>query len=86
MEIGKLKEMVEEMKKDPETLKKAFDNIGEILPVVKLIQKEAKKELIDEWIRRLGTAAQEDVIFPFAGQEFRNKVIEFMQGEKDSKI
>ena len=53
----------------------------DIKQVFKIIQ-QAKKEVFDDWIRRLSSASQEDAIFPLAGQDFRNKVIEFIEGEK----
>jgi len=56
-----------------------FDITKSILMIIT----EAKKELLDDWIRRLSKASQEDVIFPLAGQEFRNKVIEFIEEEKE---
>lgn len=43
---------------------------------------QGKKELLDDWIRRLKSGSQEDAIFPLAGQDFRNKVIGFIEEEK----
>jgi hypothetical protein len=37
---------------------------------------------LDDWKRRLSNASQGDAIFPLAGQEFRNKVIQFIESEK----
>ena len=42
------------------------------------IKKHAQKKLIDNMIARLSTVSREDVLFPFAGQEFRDKIIEML--------
>lgn len=49
---------------------------------IKIAIQEAKKELLDDWIRRLKSCLQDDAILPLAGQEFRDKVIEFIKEEK----
>jgi len=50
--------------------------------VFKDIEDEAKINLLNNWIERLRTCAREDCIFPLAGQDFRNNVIEFIEQEK----
>lgn len=49
---------------------------------IDIAKKEGKIELLNNWIDRLKTVKREDCIFPLAGQEFRNKVIEFINEEK----
>lgn len=76
---------------EKEQVKKFFEEIGlakgianikkfeEDIMIPEIIK--AKKEVFDDWIRRL-TGQHKDGIFPLAGQDFRNKVIEFIEEEK----
>lgn len=59
-----------------------LDLRSEAIDLLNRSMKQGKIELLDDWIRRLTTASKGDAIFPLAGQEFRNKIIEFIEGEK----
>ncbi len=43
-----IRKLVEKMKENPKRLKKTFENVPTLLPIIKLIQQRAKEEILDE--------------------------------------
>ena len=75
----RVKNLVKRGRLTEEMARKQFNWICK--ETIKLME-EALTKLYKDWIRRLSSSSQEDAIFPLAGQDFRNKLIEFIEKEK----